>query len=239
MSERLTPRQRARVATLVEIKRLARAQLERAGSAGLSLREVARELGVVSSAIYRYYPSRDDLLTELIVDAYDALGEVAEAAAAAGRGASFEERWLLIARAVRQWARANPAEYALIYGSPVPGYQAPPERTVGPATRVPAVLVELLGDLQRSRTTAGTVAGLSEGLRADLRRIGAVIDGELDEEWALAGLAAWSSLFGTISFELFGHFHNVITDLDHYFEVQMRRVAAPFGPNVADPGATN
>jgi len=116
-----------------EIKTIARRHLASDG-ANLSLRAVARDLGVVSSALYRYFASRDELLTALIIDAYNAMGDAVEAADDALPRADLEGRWLAIAHGIREWALAQPHEYALIYGSPVPGYQAPQD-TVGPATR--------------------------------------------------------------------------------------------------------
>ena len=116
-----------------EIKAEARRQLAAGGAQQLSLRAVARELGMVSSAVYRYFPSRDDLLTALIIDAYDALGEAAEAAAGRLRQTAVRARWTAACHAVRDWAKAHPHEYALIYGSPVPGYQAPQETIGRPA----------------------------------------------------------------------------------------------------------
>src|SRR5579859_6882260 len=115
-----TARERARAELTREIKEEARRQLAEVGANGLSLRAVARELGMVSSALYRYYPSRDDLLTALIIDAYNALGDAAERAIAATAGPSARQ-WLAACHAVRGWAVSRPHEYALIYGSPVPG----------------------------------------------------------------------------------------------------------------------
>src|ERR1700760_1937240 len=135
-----TARERARAELTREIKEEARRQLADAGANGLSLRAVAKELGMVSSALYRYYPSRDDLLTALIIDAYNALGDAAERALAAPGPA--RERWVGGWHAVRDWARSRPHEYALIYGSPVPGYRAP-EATIGPAARVPLAFTGL------------------------------------------------------------------------------------------------
>src|SRR3984885_3114705 len=114
---RLTARERARAEIAGEIKDEARRQLATTG-AQLSLRAVAKELGMVSSALYRYYPSRDDLLTALIIDAYDAVGAAAEQAIV-GPGPA-RERLIAACHAVRDWARSNPQEYALVYGSPVP-----------------------------------------------------------------------------------------------------------------------
>src|ERR1700734_3312099 len=151
-----TARERARAELTREIKKEARRQLAPSGAQGLSLRAVARELGMVSSAIYRYFPSRDELLTALIIDAYNALGEAAEAADSgvpADSGGAVDSgvpaadvrgRWRAVCGAIRAWALAHPHEYALIYGSPVPGYQAP-EATIGPAARGPLAFAGVLG----------------------------------------------------------------------------------------------
>ena len=114
-------RARARAEFVGEIKAAARSQLRTDGADALSLRAVARKLGVASSALYRYFPSRDDLLTALISDAYGDLASVAERAAVESAGQPFVERWVGLARAIRTWALGHRHEYALIYGSPVPG----------------------------------------------------------------------------------------------------------------------
>ena len=131
MNASRTARERVRAELTREITDVARGQLATEGAGGLSLRAVAREMGMVSSAIYRYFPSRDDLLTALIVDGYNAIGEVAERADAACPAGEHAGRWLAVCRAIRDWALAHPHEYALVYGSPVPGYQAP-QQTIGP-----------------------------------------------------------------------------------------------------------
>ena len=95
----LTARERARAELTADILGLARAQLATVGAAGLSLRAVARELGMVSSAVYRYFPSRDDLLTRLIIEGYDAVGAAAEQADDPAMPPA--ERWLAVCRAVR------------------------------------------------------------------------------------------------------------------------------------------
>ena len=130
-----------------EITDAARRQLAEVGASALSLRAVAREVGMVSSAVYRYFPSRDDLLTRLIIDGYDEVGAAAEAADAPD--APPRDRWLAVCRAVRAWARSHPHEYALLYGSPVPGYRAPQD-TVPAAARVALVLGRILGDAAAS-----------------------------------------------------------------------------------------
>jgi AcrR family transcriptional regulator len=224
--EVMTTTARARVRTEItsEIKAVARRQLAQDGSAALSLRAVAREVGMVSSAVYRYFPSRDDLLTSLIVDAYDAVGAAAEEADRPR--ADIPARWLAVTRAVRAWAQANPQEYALIYGSPVPGYRAP-EATVDPATRVSAALLGVVRDGVRSGAiTADDSVSIPRSVRGDLAAIRALVADDVPDEVLTRALFVWAEMFGAISLELFGHLHNVITDFDAYFDLQMRRAGA-------------
>ena len=225
----LTARERVRAELTAEITDSARRQLGEVGAAALSLRAVARELGMASSAVYRYFPSRDDLLTRLIIDGYDALGAAAETADRPGEPP--RERWLAVCRGVRAWALAHPHEYALLYGSPVPGYTAPQD-TVPAATRVGAVLGRILGDAAQ----AGLLPAGSGDRDRDPTLISddaaAVLGGDhpaIDDTVRVRGLMAWSSLYGTLSFELFGHFVGSVEDGDRYFDRAMTELAALIG----------
>ncbi|GAA2621318.1 TetR/AcrR family transcriptional regulator [Streptomyces axinellae] len=225
-------RERARGEITTAIKAEARRQLAAEGAARLSLRAVARELGLVSSALYRYFPSRDDLLTALITDAYDAVGAAAEEALAAAESMadSHFARWQAVSRAVREWALEHPHEYALIYGSPVPGYSAP-QSTTGPAARVGLVLFAIVRDAHdsgalrrppRSPTAPEPVLRDAEALIAGLGvRLPAAVAVEL--------IAAWSQLSGLISFELFGQFTNVIEAREQFFAHAVDRLADQVG----------
>ena len=222
-----TARERVRAELTAEITAAARRQLAAVGAAGLSLRAVARELGMVSSALYRYFPSRDELLTRLIIDGYDALGAAAEAADDPAAGP--RERWMAVCRAVRDWARAHPHEYALLYGSPVPGYQAPPD-TVPAASRVGVVLGRILGDAARSGALPDADGERDPSLLSDATV--AVLGGDhpaLDETVRVRALLAWSALYGTVSFELFGHFVGSVEDADRYFDRAMGELAGLIG----------
>jgi AcrR family transcriptional regulator len=220
-----------------EIKAVARRHLETDG-ANLSLRAVARDMGMVSSALYRYFASRDDLLTALILDAYNALGETVEAADAAVTDRSgLRARWLAAARAVRGWALTNPAEYALLYGSPVPGYKAPQD-TIPAAVRTAAVLARILSDGYASGARAnmmataagiGTGARLTSAVRSDLKRAADAIAPGLPEDLLMLGLTSWVQLFGVLSFELFGQFNTVIAAHAEYFDQQMELMADLIG----------
>jgi AcrR family transcriptional regulator len=220
-----TVRARARAEMTMQIKDAARRRLAIDGP-DLSLRAVARDLGLVSSAVYRYFGSRDELLTALIIDGYDSLGEAAEAAEAVVPRRDVPGRWIALGRGVRDWALANRQEYALLYGSPVPGYAAPQE-TIGPATRPLLVLTQLLRDgLERGAITQPNGDRIPRAVRADLDRVSAVPGFEGIPPAVLArAMTAWAQLFGSLSFELFGRLQNVVEDYGAYFDHQLRAMA--------------
>ncbi|MFJ9519975.1 TetR/AcrR family transcriptional regulator [Kitasatospora sp. NPDC101801] len=228
MTASQTARQLARAELTRAIKASATRQLGETGAAALSLRAVARDLGLASSALYRYFPSRDALLTALIVDAFNAIGAAAEAAAVgpAAPGA----RWLAACRAVRRWALAHPQEFALVYGSPVPGYQAPPD-TVDPATRITRLLAALVLEAHAQgqlRPPAQPLPGPGLITRRVLDPLGgppAAPYADLVER----SLTLWISLVGTVGFELFGHLDAVVTDFDAYFDATVVVAAEAVG----------
>lgn len=226
-----TARERARAEITAEILAAGRRHLAQDGAAGLSLRAVARDVGMVSSAVYRYVPNRDALLTMLIIEAYDGVGEAVETAEGAVRRTDARGRFLAVCRAVRTWARAHPHEYALIYGSPVPGYAAPPD-TIAPATRVSLVLVGILVDLQQ-QGKAPEPLPVSRGAHRSLAPVMELLGGAVSEDLMLRGLATWAALLGTVSLELFGHLHNVVAEDEDarsaYFDAQMSRLATDLG----------
>lgn len=224
-------RARNRAAIEAEILESARRQLAHDGASALSLRAVARDLGMVSSALYRYVRSRDELLTLLIVSAFTSLGEAVEAAHDAQPGGDLTARWRAIGHALRQWALANPHEYALVYGSPVPDYRAPAEQTTGPGTRVLALLVRLLADATRSGELArdAFTAHLTEDLTPEATAAaGGMLDDPflagsgLDADTLMSGLASWSLLMGALSAEVFGRLgRDTVADPDAYFDYHL------------------
>ncbi|GAA1846333.1 TetR/AcrR family transcriptional regulator [Asanoa iriomotensis] len=219
-------RARLRAEMTDEIKAIARRHLATEG-ANLSLRAVARDLGVVSSAIYRYFPSRDELLTALIIDAYDALGGAVEAAEGAVDRADLTGRFLAVCHAVRDWALANPHEYALIYGSPVPGYAAP-TGTVTSALRS----VTVLGGIIEDASVAGVLrddAQLPADAAEDVARVGSIVAPSAPLGPLSRALGSWLQLFGFVSFELFGQFRNAVDVPGPLFAQQMRAQAAYIG----------
>ena len=211
------------------IQAAGRRQLAEVGPAALSLRAIAREVGLVSSAVYRYFPSRDDLLTALIVEAYDELGAAVESAEAAVRPRDdLAGRFLAVTHAIRDWARANPHEYALLYGSPVPGYAAP-DTTVAPAVRVPAALLALAGASQERGDEITATAPVGERERAALQGVRDAVDTAIDDTRLVRWLMAWSTVFGHVSLELFGHLHRGVLDYDAHFAQVTGQLADDLG----------
>jgi AcrR family transcriptional regulator len=214
-----TARERVRAELTREITETARRHLATEGAAGLSLRAVAREMGMVSSAVYRYFPSRDDLLTALIIDGYNAIGSAAEKADATCRRDDYAGRWLAACRAVRDWALANPHEYALVYGSPVPGYRAP-DQTIEPASRVAAVFGKIISDAQAAGALdpPGLGPAPPDAFAPDAGRLRDTVLPWVPDDAVGRALAVWAGVFGMVSFELFGQFENVVTDRAAFFD---------------------
>ncbi|WP_188726377.1 TetR/AcrR family transcriptional regulator [Pseudoclavibacter endophyticus] len=230
------PRAARRAATLERIKDRARAQLARAGPGGLSLRAIARELGMVSSNVYRYYASRDDLITGLLVDAYIELAEELERSPR-----DFAAR----AVALRRWAIGAPHQFALVYGSAIPDYSAPPE-TIGLAARVVGAFAAVV-DPRGSRPGgsgdggAGDVgaagrarpAGAGEDppatpvLAEQAGRMGAVIGVSPGQALRLAN--ALSALIGHLTLELNGHFVGTFEPADALYELRAAQLAGELG----------
>ena len=223
-------RARARAEVRAEIVAAASRQLATVGAPGLSLRAIARELGMVSSAIYRYFASRDDLLTALIIEAYDDLGAATEQSVAATAGQAPLNRWVTAASVIRGWAIEHPHDYALLYGSPVPGYAAPAD-TVVPGTRVTRALIRIVHDA----IADGSLVPPAEPIELSAATLGAFefLRGELDldttDDVVLAALAAWTQLFGHLSFELFGQTHGLIVDHDAFFLETSRLMGTRIG----------
>jgi len=218
MNVSVSARELARANVTAAIKDAARHRLAVDGAAKLSVRAVARDVGMVSSAVYRYFPTRDDLLTDLIVDAYNALADAMEHADATVPTDEVNLRWRAMCTGVRQWAKAHPHEYALIFGSPIPDYQAP-ENTIGPAARIPTALLAAV----RHGWSIGAIHAAPDQPMPDRLRVQiAMVAEELASDLPLAILfrvaVAWTQLFGMVTFELFGQFAGTLEPADEFFD---------------------
>lgn len=224
-------RERFRQATIDEIKQTAREQMATEGPAGLSLRAVARDMNITPSALYRYFSGIDDIITALCVDAYHALGDAVMAAVQAEPHDDHVARWRAYANAMRGWALENPADFALIYGTPLPGYQAPPEVTQTAALRYLQVAL---------RTVALAVAGQAIDLDRAYLSYTPDLDPNLVATWAKAGVhldprvvavvaGAQVVLQGHITLELFGHFNWLQNDIENVWQGHLTAMMRSMG----------
>lgn len=227
----MSRRERVREATREEIKQLARQQMAASGSAALALNAIARALGMVPSALYRYYPDRDALITALIVDAFQGLAATLHAADQGAPAGAFGARLLVTAGAYRRWALDHPIDFQLIFGAPIPGYQAPLEQT-GPAMqRVFAVFLDIL----QAAHTAGQLHPVPHYQPSALE----VCDpGDAYAAYAppvmYSGLAGWTTMHGVVALELAGQLGPALADPEAFFVGQLRTYAADLGL-AADP----
>lgn len=217
----LPRRERLRQATIEEIKETARRQLAVEGAAALSLRGVAREMGLTASALYRYFPSREELLTALVVDAFTSLAEQLERTRDASAGSSGGQLWVNVATAYRRWALSHPSDYTLVFGTPVPGFEAPADRVVPAMQRGIGVLMEVMaacvagGEMDLERLDAAVTPGLRPQLEAWRAEVGDLPPGALS-----AAMTCWATLHGLITLELFHHLPPVLLG-DALFDQQM------------------
>jgi AcrR family transcriptional regulator len=201
------------------IKRVATELLAEHGTEGVVLREVARVMGQTSSALYRYFANRDQLLTALIMDAYNELGAYVEAAERKIARDDLEGRFAAAARAIRRWALRHPHQYGLIFGTPIPNYEAP-EETISAAVRVAAVLATIFASVP----TEDLIARRNDLRDSDLEAGVTLLLPEFTPAQRGRGLLAWSSIFGLVSFELFGHFKGSVHSTANFFDVSIREL---------------
>ena len=219
-------RRRVRGEMVDEIKRAARRHIAAHGVANLSLRAVARELGMVSSAIYRYFASRDELLAVLVDDLNTAMAEAVRQAEAAVDRASLADRLVAFAHAVRNWALANPHEYALVCGR-LPGETEP---AVVPASRAMATFAQIIVD--------GSEAGvlrpqpgdwLGQQVNVDMLRLADRIAPGVPPAVMARAMVAWTLLHGAIGLELSGHLAGLVQDVNAWFDHEVHTMARLIG----------
>ncbi|MGO1916649.1 MAG: TetR/AcrR family transcriptional regulator [Brevibacterium aurantiacum] len=192
-----TPRQRARLETEAQITRIGNRMLDDDGLEGVSLRAIARELGIVSSAIYRYVKNRDELLTILIRDAFTAIADEVDEAL------TRDESVLTVGVTMLAWSRRHPNRWALIYGTPIPDYQAPRDETVVPGTRIMVTLTNLLEKSSAVQISSELPPSHAlDPLREGLRELGL----EPDDQVIVRSVTVWAALVGLINALRFGQF---------------------------------
>lgn len=203
----LNRRARYRIETQAEVKEIALRQLAEGGIGAVSLMAIGKEMGLSGPALYRYFASRDALLTALIIDAYSDLAEAIAETAQKGENAAPQERLRSLAGSFRAWALAQPHRYLLIYGTPVPGYNAPNDTTLL-ARRILAPIIEALGALPATQAPTGPYqAELDAQLVQFVKANGQ--EQEITGPLLRQGLMCWTRLHGVISLEIEGHFSSM------------------------------
>ncbi len=225
-----TRRARQRAATIGEIKALARRQLAEQGPGGLSLRAIAREMGTASSALYRYFPSQGDLVTVLCVEAYDSLAGAVTAARDARPAGDHAGRWVAVCHAFRRWSLDHRAEFALIFGTPLPGYHAPQEVTAAAAGRSFGVAAGVYAAAAQAGAADTSRAQIPPGLHT--RQLWDALAGDAaarDPGQAGIVLSAWASLLGYLVAEIFGSLARLISDTGALYQGHVRAVMLGMG----------
>jgi AcrR family transcriptional regulator len=216
----MSRRERLRDTTREEIKALARQQMAASGTAALSLGAIARTMGMVPSALYRYYASRDDLITALIVDAFDALGQAAADADAQIAAADYGARMLAIVLAYRAWALANPADFLLIFGTPIPGYDAPPEPTNAAVRRTFSVFLRIF----QAAYAAGVLHPPPEHEQQAAHQsipLPDAFEHPIAPVVNYTGIACWAHMHGLVILEVTNHLQPGIADTSAFYRAEM------------------
>lgn len=201
----MSRRERIREGTREEIKGLARQQMAASGTASVSLGAIARAMELVPSALYRYYASRDELITALIIDAYEALADALNEAAAAQPADNYGARLLAASLAYRAWAVARPVDFLLIFGNPIPGYIAPSEQTVPAAIQVFSAFLSIMQEAYAAGKLDPPAAHRRAAAPIDPARTIAKWHPGIDPLVNYSGIACWSKLHGMVILELTGH----------------------------------
>ena len=218
-----TMRERYRAQVRQEVKEAALRQLAEAGPGALSISAIGKQLGVSGPALYRYFASRDDLLTELVIDAYHDLAKALTAATSHVPDDRPRGRFEALARAYRRWALAEPHRYRLLFGPPLPGYEAHAQRLVEASWAAMNLLLEVL------RGFAAGAAEPSGPLASELTAWAQQGNQRVDPGTALHAILIWSQLHGIVSLEIAENFASMSIDADQLFEIQLAAITATLG----------
>jgi AcrR family transcriptional regulator len=224
-----TMRERYRSQVRQEVKQAALSQLAESGPAGLSISAIGKSLGVSGPALYRYFASRDELLTELVIDAYaDLAAALAAAGQASPEGATAEprERLANVLRAYRSWAVAQPHRYRLLFGPPLPGYDAHAGRLVEAAQVAMNVLLDVLGPSAAGppapgTAAPGTAAPPGQPLASQVLAWAETRGLDADPATMVRAVLIWSGLHGFVGLEIAGNFASMGLDPGALFEIQL------------------
>jgi AcrR family transcriptional regulator len=220
--EGLSRRDRVRAATVTEIRDTARRLLVADGPDGLTLRAIAREMGMTAPALYRYFPSREALLEHLVQELYGELAGTLEAARDGEPADSPAAGLTAASRAFRRWALDHPAEFGLLFGSPIPGVGVEDRGPDDPSIRFGRVFGELIARVYgQTRFPVPADADVDPALRSQLERWMATFPVPLPVGVAQVFLSCWIRLYGMVAMEVFGHLTFALGDAEPLFEAEL------------------
>jgi AcrR family transcriptional regulator len=224
-----TRRERIREATFEEIKSVAWRQIADQGVPALSLRAIGREMGMTAPGLYRYYPSRDDLVTALIIDAFNSFSQHLETVRDARPADDHAGRYRAVCEAYFRWAVAAPSRYTLIFGAPVPGYKMG-EAAYPSAQRGFLVIQTVIGEaLAADRIQPAGANPLSHELLARyeaLRELGMPYDATATH----LALTTWSTLHGVTSLFLYGYLGRFLAEqVDRFVRQEIEQLVTLLG----------
>jgi AcrR family transcriptional regulator len=227
VAEPVSRRDRIRAATITEIKDTARAILVSEGPAGLTLRAIAREMGMSAPALYRYFQSREELLQDLVTDLYAEVSTAMETARDAEPADAAPARLRAVSRAFRAWATSHPAEFALVFGSRrLPS----PTEEPGGHSRFGGVFGGLIAQIYRAKPFPIPADDeISPELRAQLAEFGAKLPVPLPDGVTQVFLSCWIRLYGIVSMEVFGQLGFALDDVEPMFEAELRGLGVLLG----------
>lgn len=229
----MSRREQQRETTLNEIKALARQQMDAHGAASISLRAIAKDLGLTPAAIYRYFRGYDALITTLIAEAYHAQADALQAAADAQSPHDPAARLWAVMCTYRQWALDHPADFQLLYGNPIPGYDAPDDLTLPAAQRNFSIFVQILQDAHRAEKLNPVPEYQADRLPAPIvAHLQAMGERDYPNTPILIlylVTMGWAKMHGLIMLELFQHTPPVIGDPAAFYEVEIALMMQQMG----------
>jgi len=214
-----------------EILRIARRHMAESGTASISLRAIAAEMNLSAPALYRYFPSRDDIITELILDAFYAIAEAMEVARRSQPPEDFNAQLLAMTLAYREWAITHPTDFALIYGNPIPGYVAPQEKTIPAAQRAFVIVTQVI--IQAAEKGKALQFGREIPPPAPIADYLQMVAERDQYSVPLSALystvSVWSRMHGIIMLEIFNHIQPVIGDVEAFYRAEMLTTLRQYG----------
>jgi AcrR family transcriptional regulator len=230
-------RDRVRASTIREIKETARAVLVADGPEGLTLRAIAREMGMSAPALYRYFPSREELLEGLVADLYGEVTAVMEAARDAEDEGDVPARLVAVCRAFRGWAVAHRPEFGLLFGSPIAGVRHAhphPHEPGGddehPSHRFGNVFGALVAQAYLTRPFPIPADDeIDPRLRTQLHAWCRTFPMPLPDGVTQVFISCWIRLYGIVSMEAFGHLEFALDDVEPMFEAELRSLGETLG----------